>query len=157
VQLACNASTVRAGNTTWAVATILSAVKPKTVNDRILIPKHLPYHPARQLCPDVIFAATPPFTLGTLCRYYKLPHELVYTLPDTCTLEDGAMIEPLAVGVHSVAKLGNFQTGQNIAVFGAGPVGLLCMAVAKALGAKRILAVGQSDDVLSFGRMGSEI
>lgn len=54
------------------------------------------------------------------------------------------MIEPLAVGIHSVAKLGKFQTGQNIVVFGAGPVGLLCMAVAKALGAKRIIAVGES-------------
>lgn len=96
-----------------------------------------------QLCPEVIFAATPPFTLGTLCRYYKLPHELVYTLPDTMSLEDGAMIEPLAVGIHSVAKLGRFQTGQNIIVFGAGPVGLLCMAVAKALGAKRVIAVGK--------------
>lgn len=60
------------------------------------------------------------------------------------------MIEPLAVGIHSVAKLGKFQTGQNIVVFGAGPVGLLCMAVAKALGAKRIIAVGESR---SSGRM----
>jgi len=53
------------------------------------------------------------------------------------------MVEPLAVGIHSVAKLGKFQTGQNIIVFGAGPVGLLCMAVAKALGAKRVIAVGE--------------
>ena len=104
------------------------------------------------LCPDVIFAATPPFTLGTLCRYYKLPHELVYTLPETCTLEDGAMIEPLAVGIHSVAKLGKFQTGQNIVVFGAGPVGLLCMAVAKALGAKRIIAVDINAERLAFAK-----
>ena len=52
------------------------------------------------------------------------------------------MIEPLAVGIHSVAKLGNMRPGQNIIVFGAGPVGLLCMATAKALGASTILAVG---------------
>ena len=59
-------------------------------------------------------------------------------------MDDGAMIEPLAVGIHSVAKLGNMRPGQNIIVFGAGPVGLLCMATAKALGASTILAVGMS-------------
>lgn len=63
------------------------------------------------------------------------------------------MIEPLAVGIHSVAKLGKFQTGQNIIVFGAGPVGLLCMAVAKALGAKRVIAVGELRGRREFRRM----
>jgi D-xylulose reductase len=41
------------------------------------------------------------------------------------------MIEPLAVGVHSVANIAGVKAGQTVAVFGAGPVGLLCMAVAK--------------------------
>jgi threonine dehydrogenase-like Zn-dependent dehydrogenase len=62
------------------------------------------------------------------------------------------MIEPLAVGVHSVAKLGGFQSGQNIVVFGAGPVGLLCMAVAKALGAKKIFAVDINKERLDFAK-----
>lgn len=95
----------------------------------------------------MVFAATPPYTLGTLCRFYRLPAELVFTLPSSCTLEDGAMIEPLAVGVHSVSNLGKFKSGQNIVVFGAGPVGLLCMAVAKALGAKKIVAVGKCEGI----------
>lgn len=50
-------------------------------------------------------------------------------------------MEPLSVGVHSVSTLAQLKTGQTIAVWGAGPVGLLCMAVAKALGASRIIAV----------------
>jgi len=44
-----------------------------------------------QLCPDIIFAATPPYD-GTLCRYYRLPGDLAYPLPDTVSLEDGAMV-----------------------------------------------------------------
>lgn len=47
------------------------------------------------------------------------------------TLEDGAMIEPLSVGVHAVSNLAKVKAGQIVAVFGAGPVGLLSMAVAK--------------------------
>ncbi len=85
------------------------------------------------------FAATPPIIYGTLARYYVLPADLLHPLPDVVTDEAGAMMEPLAVGIHSVANLGKLRTDQNVIVFGAGPVGLLCMAVAKALGARRIV------------------
>ena len=50
-------------------------------------------------------------------------------------------IEPLSVAVHAVANIGSFRATQTIAVWGAGPVGLLCMAVAKALGAARVIAI----------------
>ena len=50
-------------------------------------------------------------------------------------------MEPLSVAVHSVSTLAKLRANQNVAIFGCGPVGLLCMAVAKALGAARIIAV----------------
>jgi len=114
-----------------------------------------------------VFAATPPYD-GTLARYYRLPADLAYPLPENLTLEDGAMVisiqsfglvlichtqmEPLSVGVHSVANLGGFRSGQSIAIFGCGPVGLLCMAVAKALGAQRIIAVDIVPQRLEFAK-----
>lgn len=61
-------------------------------------------------------------------------------------------MEPLAVAVHSVANLGSFRTNQSIAIFGCGPVGLLCMAVAKALGARRIIAIDIVSSRLEFAR-----
>ncbi|TFY58409.1 hypothetical protein EVJ58_g6428, partial [Rhodofomes roseus] len=85
-----------------------------------------------ELCPDIVFAATPPYD-GTLARYYPIPADIVYKLPDHLTLEDGAMMEPLSVAIHAVANVADFHSNQSIVVFGAGPVGLLCMAVAKAL------------------------
>ncbi|KAF9646027.1 xylitol dehydrogenase [Thelephora ganbajun] len=104
-----------------------------------------------QLCEDIIFAATPPYD-GTLARYYRIPGHVTYKLPDNLTLEDGALMEPLSVGVHSVATLAQFKTGQTIAVWGAGPVGLLCMAVAKAFGASRIVAVDINQARLDFAK-----
>ncbi|EJD01200.1 xylitol dehydrogenase [Fomitiporia mediterranea MF3/22] len=92
------------------------------------------------LCPDVVFAATPPYD-GTLGKFYKIPSDLAYKLPDNLTLEDGAMMEPLSVAVHAVSTLAQLRANQSVAIFGCGPVGLLCMAVAKALGASRIIAV----------------
>jgi D-xylulose reductase len=61
-------------------------------------------------------------------------------------------MEPLAVGVHSVSNLGGFRANQSIAVFGCGPVGLLVMAVARALGAKRVVAVDIVPSRLEFAK-----
>jgi D-xylulose reductase len=61
-------------------------------------------------------------------------------------------MEPLAAAVHAVANLGSFRAGQAIAIFGCGPVGLLCMAVAKALGAARIIAVDIVPSRLEFAK-----
>lgn len=104
-----------------------------------------------QLCSEMAFAATPPYD-GTLARYYRLPEDLVYTLPDSLSLEDGAMMEPLSVGVHSVFTQAKLQPTQSIAVFGCGPVGLLCMAVARAIGASRIIAVDIVKSRLNFAK-----
>ncbi|OCF39357.1 chlorophyll synthesis pathway protein BchC [Kwoniella heveanensis CBS 569] len=107
---------------------------------------------AYELCPYMAFAATPPSVYGTLCRYYVLPAHLLHPLPDSVDLEDGAMMEPLSVGIHSVAALGNLKSDQVVIVFGAGPVGLLCMAVAKALGARRVIAVDIQKERLDFAK-----
>ncbi|KAI6130421.1 xylitol dehydrogenase [Pisolithus croceorrhizus] len=104
-----------------------------------------------ELCPNVRFAAAPPVD-GTLGRYYAVPSDLAYPLPSGLSLEDGAMIEPLSVAVHAVAKLGNFRTSQSIAIFGCGPVGLLCMAVAKAFGASRVIAIDIVPHRLEFAK-----
>ncbi|KAG8218596.1 hypothetical protein J3R82DRAFT_4239 [Butyriboletus roseoflavus] len=61
-------------------------------------------------------------------------------------------MEPLSVAVHAVSKLGGLKTNQSIAVFGCGPVEILCMAVAKALGASRIIAVDIVSGRLEFAK-----
>ena len=111
------------------------------------------------------FAAYPPFD-GTLQRYYKLsvdskpaestltcsPADLVYALPDSVDLVYGAMMEPLSVAVHSLRTVGGLRTGDTCLIFGAGPVGLLAMGVAKGLGAKKIIAVDINEERLQFAK-----
>ncbi|KAG8821728.1 hypothetical protein FRC19_007335 [Serendipita sp. 401] len=108
-------------------------------------------HGRYELCADIEFAATPPYD-GTLARYYRVPADLAYELPETLSLEDGAMMEPLAVGIHSVSNLAQVRANQVVAVFGAGPVGLLCMAVAKALGARRVIGIDIQQSRLDFAK-----
>ena len=42
------------------------------------------------LCPDIKFAATPPYD-GTLTKYYILPHDMVVPLPESVSLEEGGI------------------------------------------------------------------
>lgn len=96
------------------------------------------------------FAATPPYN-GTLATYYRLPQECCYKLPPHVPLRDATLIEPLGVAVHACRLAGDMQE-KSVAVFGAGPVGLLCSAVASAFGAPSVVAVDVVLDRLVFSR-----
>ena len=79
-------------------------------------------------------------------RFVTLLHR-VHRLPDTLAPEVGAMIEPLAVAVHAVRMVN--VTGQDVAVLGAGTIGLLVAQVARAYGAANVRVV----DFLESRRM----
>lgn len=96
------------------------------------------------------FAATPPFG-GTLTGYYTSPEDFAYKLPEHVTLQEGALLEPLAVAVH-ITKQAEIKPGQTVVVMGAGPVGLLCCAVAKAYGASVIVSVDIQPQRLEFAK-----
>jgi (R,R)-butanediol dehydrogenase/meso-butanediol dehydrogenase/diacetyl reductase len=75
---------------------------------------------------------------------YVLTNERVSTrLPKTLSLEDGALIEPLAVSLHGVA-LAKLAPGARVQVIGAGPVGLGVVFWAKRLGAGRVAVTATS-------------
>lgn len=77
---------------------------------------------------------------------------MLHPIPESVTFEDGAMMEPLSVAIHSLSNLAKCKSGDNVVIFGAGPVGLLCMAVAKALGAARVVAVDIQQERLDFAK-----
>ena len=96
------------------------------------------------------FAATPPYD-GTLARYYTIPESLCYKLPAHITLEEGALVEPLSVAVHC-ARLAGITVGSCVLVLGAGPIGLLCCAVARAFGGSNVVTVDAVSARLQFAR-----
>jgi 2-desacetyl-2-hydroxyethyl bacteriochlorophyllide A dehydrogenase len=62
----------------------------------------------------------------------------IVPLPASFSFEQGALVEPTAVGVHSVARAGRVA-GANVAILGAGPIGNLVGQVARAMGAKVLI------------------
>ncbi|CAO3680596.1 unnamed protein product [Umbelopsis vinacea] len=102
------------------------------------------------LCKDMRFAATPPID-GTLCNYYAHAADFCYKIPDSLSLEEAACIEPLSVAIHA-ANRSNIKSGDRVFVFGAGPVGLLCCAMAKAAGAGHVSIADISPSRLEFAK-----
>ena len=77
-------------------------------------------------------------TTGVASEYFAVDAAKVTPLPDSMSLEEGAMIEPLAVAVHAVRRAGE-AAGKDICVLGAGPIGILVAQAAKGLGAARVM------------------
>ena len=77
-------------------------------------------------------------------RVMQMPESNVYHLPETLSLQDGALVEPMAVAVQAV-KEGQLQFWDTVAVFGAGPIGLLTVIAAKAAGASKIIVLDLSE------------
>lgn len=75
---------------------------------------------------------------GGFAEYVVAPRRNLLPLPAGVSLEEGAMTEPAAVALHAVKRSG-LQAGESVAVFGAGPIGLLVAQWARALGAARVI------------------
>jgi L-iditol 2-dehydrogenase len=84
---------------------------------------------------------------GTMAEYFATPEHTVFKLPDTMTYDQGVLVEPFAVGVHAVRKA-DIQMGDKVAILGAGPIGLLALAAAKAAGATTVLVTDIMDYAL---------
>ena len=96
------------------------------------------------LCPDMDFMAAPPFHRGALARYVSHPARMVFKLPDNVSNREGALIEPLAVGMHSVNRSGA-KLGMKAVVIGSGCIGLMVIASLKAMGVRDIIVADLFD------------
>ncbi|KAJ8919061.1 hypothetical protein NQ315_016968 [Exocentrus adspersus] len=107
------------------------------------------------LCPDIFFCATPPDD-GNLSRFYVHDADFCHKLPPNMDLEDGALMEPLAVGVHA-CKRANIRIGDVVLVLGAGPIGLVSLLTAKAFGASKVIVTDVIDVKLEMAkRLGAD-
>jgi L-iditol 2-dehydrogenase len=91
---------------------------------------------AYNLCPDVVFFATPPIH-GSLAHYVAVPEAYAHPVPDSLSDDAAALIEPLSVGLWANRKAGT-GIGSRVLVTGAGPIGVLCALTARAAGASWI-------------------
>lgn len=136
------------------VVEIGSQVTNVEVGDRVAVEPGTPcrncdeclagrYH----LCPDLVFLATPPYD-GALVERMAIDSRNLFPMPEEMTYEEGALLEPLSVGIWGCKRAG-LEGSDDVLVTGAGPVGLLAAAAAYALGAGSVTVTDRSDFRLS--------
>lgn len=102
------------------------------------------------LCPDVEFLATPPYD-GSLVNFLAFPENMCFKLPDNMSTLEGALVEPLAVGMHAAAQ-GDVRLGESVAILGGGTIGLMTLLAAKAYGATTAYVVDVLENRLELAK-----
>lgn len=125
--------------------------------DRVAIEPGVPCSKCRlckigryNLCPQVKFMATPPID-GCLSYFIAHPASFCFKLPPTISFDEAALFEPLSVGIHACNR-GGVTLGHRVLITGAGPIGLVCMLVAKACGAGQVIMHDIDNDRLQVAK-----
>lgn len=139
------------------VVDVGDAVTGITPGDRVALEPGVPCRRCRHckrgeyhLCESVEFMATPPHD-GAFAEYVAWPADLCYPLPERVSTVEGALCEPLSVGIHATRR-GGIGPGDTVLVAGAGPIGLLVAAAARAAGATDVLLSDIVPKKLEFAR-----
>lgn len=110
------------------------------------------------LCRDMHFmAAAMPPTQGALRDYIQYPAEWCFKLPDNVSTMEGAMIEPLSVGMHAASR-GEVGMGKTVLVIGVGTIGFMTVLACRAMGASKIIVSDSLDNRLALAaRFGADV
>jgi L-iditol 2-dehydrogenase len=123
----CSATVVKTG----------SSVKRVKAGQQVVVEPSFACHKCDQCkagrehtCRNVRFLGTPKQMSGCMCEYIVVPQENCFPTDGIITLEQGALCEPLSIGIYSVQQAG-FANGANIAILGVGPIGMCVLAASK--------------------------
>jgi len=107
-------------------------IQPQVVCGKCFACRHHQYH----ICDELKVMGFQ--TTGTASELFAVDAERVLTLSEKIGYDKGAMVEPLAVGVHALQRSGDVR-GKKILILGAGPIGNLTAQAAKGLGADMVM------------------
>lgn len=91
-----------------------------------------------------ILCRNAPGYMHGFAEYARVGTQVAVPLPDTLSMTDGALIEPLAVSLYGVRQ-SHLEPGDSVLVLGGGTVALYAIYWARRLGARRIVAMSRSD------------
>jgi L-iditol 2-dehydrogenase len=124
------------------VAAVGKGVTRVKVGEQVVVEPAVPCHNCDQChqgrentCFNLRFLGTPGQGGGCLCEYLVMPEECCLPTKGKLTLEQGALCEPLTIGFYAVRQ-SRLSRGADIAILGAGPIGLSCMVCAKTEGVR---------------------
>ena len=135
------------------IVAVGAEVENLKVGDRVALEPGIPCWDSVQtlngiynLDPNVTFFATPPVH-GCTSTTVIHPAALCFKLPDNLSFEEGAMCEPMAVGMYAATKAG-IKPGDVAFVIGAGTIGILTALAALAGGCSEVIITDVQDERL---------
>jgi L-iditol 2-dehydrogenase len=91
-------------------------------------------------------------TDGGFCEYEVNNVNTLIPIPDEMPDEEGTLVVTAGTGMYALTELGGLMAGESVCVTGPGPIGLLTVAMAKALGAQPVILTGTRDNRLQIGK-----
>jgi 2-desacetyl-2-hydroxyethyl bacteriochlorophyllide A dehydrogenase len=85
---------------------------------------------------------------GAFAEFIAIPQHILYRIPDNVTFEQAAMVEAVAVALHSL-NISGVKTGDKCVVVGAGMIGIFILKLLKLSGASKIIAIDINPDRLA--------
>lgn len=89
---------------------------------------------------------------GAFAEYVVAPKENIIRVPDGVTLEEAAQTEPAAVALHAIRRIQDSLVGKTVAVFGAGPIGLMVAQWARIMGVMQVLLFDIATEKLELAK-----
>jgi threonine dehydrogenase-like Zn-dependent dehydrogenase len=90
-------------------------------------------------------------TDGGFCEYQVNNINTLVAIPDEMSDEEATLVVTAGTAMYGLTELGGLVAGESVVVTGPGPIGLLAVAVAKALGAQPVILTGTRDNRLAIG------
>src|SRR5215831_5936686 len=91
-------------------------------------------------------------TDGGFCQYQVNNINTLVTIPDDMPDAEATLVVTAGTAMYGLTELGGLVAGESVAILGPGPIGLLGVAVAKALGAGPVILTGTRENRLQIGR-----
>src|SRR5476651_1090727 len=91
-------------------------------------------------------------TDGGFCEYQVNHVNTLVAIADEMTDEEGTLVVTAGTAMYALTELGGLVAGESVVVTGPGPIGLMAVAVAKALGAQPVILTGTRSKRLAIGR-----
>jgi L-iditol 2-dehydrogenase len=142
------------------VAAVGRGVKRVKVGEHVVVEPAVSCHNCDQCnrgrentCFNLRFLGTPGQGNGCLSEFIAMPEECCFPIDGRITIEQGALCEPLAIAVYSV-KQSRLPKSADVAILGAGPIGLSCMICARAEGVRACYMTEKIDERVRIAKKG---
>lgn len=142
------------------VVAVGDAVRHVKIGEQVVVEPAVPCHRCDQCnkgrentCFNMRFLGTPGQGDGCLSEFIVMPDECCLPILGRISIEQGVLCEPLAIGVYTVEQA-RLWPSADVAILGAGPIGLSCMVAAQAEGVRACYLTEKIDERVETARKG---